>query len=442
MTILVLDAQTGISGDMTVAALLDLGADFQKLQTVLKSLPDQQFKISVSRVTKSALDACDFKVTLTNGADNNDHDMNYLFGDACQMHQEHSHSHDHGHEHEHEHNHCHDHGAPHHHHEHRHLSDIFRILDQTVATDQAKSLAKRIFTIVAEAESKAHGVPIEEVHFHEVGALDSIVDILSVAVLIDALNVDRVIVTALGEGYGEVRCQHGILPVPVPAVSHIAESYGLTLSRIDCKGEFVTPTGAAIVAALKTSDELPNRYKILKSGLGAGKRDYSRPSLLRASLIQACDNRTEKDRVIELSTNIDDSSAETLGFTLQQLYANGALEAWFTPVFMKKCRPAYILSVLCQTNKQELLENIIFSNTTTIGIRSREVSRRILKRKKLTVQTSFGPVDVKACEVPDYEGVFHTRYYPEYESAKEVAQKQGIDLPTLYRVVQEAAENA
>ena len=280
MTTLVLDAQTGISGDMTVAALLDLGADFQKLQTVLKSLPDQQFQISVSRVTKSALNACDFKVTLTNGADNNDHDMNYLFGDACEMHQKHSHSHNHGHEHEHGHNHYHDHGASHHHHEHRHLSDIFRILEQTVATDQAKSLAKRIFTIVAEAESKAHGVPIEEVHFHEVGALDSIVDILSVAVLIDDLDIDRVIVTALGEGYGEIRCQHGILPVPVPAVSHIAESYGLTFSRIDCKGEFVTPTGAAIVAALKTSDELPNHYKILKSGLGAGKRDYSRPSLI------------------------------------------------------------------------------------------------------------------------------------------------------------------
>ena len=281
MTTLVLDAQTGISGDMTVAALLDLGANYQKLKTVLKSLPDQQFEVTVSRVKKSALDACDFKVSLTNGTPDNDHDMSYLFG----HHHEHAHSHEHEHEHEHghdhEHIHAHDHEDSHcehhheHHHEHRHLRDVFAILDQTVATENAKKLAKRIFTIVAEAESKAHGVPIEEVHFHEVGALDSIVDILSVAVLIDDLKVDRVIVTALGEGYGEIRCQHGVLPIPVPAVSHIAEAYGLVLSRIDCKGEFVTPTGAAIVAALKTaddiidsimSDSLPDIEKSIQSG--------------------------------------------------------------------------------------------------------------------------------------------------------------------------------
>ena len=151
-------------------------------------------------------------MTLTNGAPDNDHDMNYLFGHA-----HHENEHEHGHDHEHEHSHAHEHGEHHHHHhhEHRHLSDIFKILDQTCATDKAKALAKKIFTIVANAESHAHGVPVEEVHFHEVGALDSIVDILSVAVLIDDLNIDNVIVTALGEGYGEIRCQHGILPIPV-----------------------------------------------------------------------------------------------------------------------------------------------------------------------------------------------------------------------------------
>ena len=431
MTILVLDAQTGISGDMTVAALLDLGGNFEKLQTVLKSLPDQQFKVEVSRVKKSALDACDFSVTLTNGAVNNDHDMHYLFGDSEKPGASHHHDDEHHGEHHH-----------HHHHEHRHLSDIEKLIDQTSATEKAKELAKRIFGIVAEAESKAHGVPIEEVHFHEVGALDSIVDILSVAVLIDDLKIDRTIVTALGEGFGEVRCQHGILPIPVPAVSHIAQTYGLTLSLINCKGEFITPTGAAIIAALNPEYVLPEQYRILKTGLGAGKRAYERPSLLRASLIETAAGDSERDEVVELSTNIDDSTAEMLGFALERLYAAGALEAWFSPVFMKKNRPAYILSVLCRPQQQRLLENVIFEHTTSIGVRSRLVTRRILKREIREVQTPFGSAKVKVCQVPDEAGRLHTRYYPEYESVKALSLKTQRNLNELYRVIQNIAENA
>lgn len=420
MTTLILDAQTGISGDMTVAALLDLGGNYQKLQSVLDSLPDQQFRISVKRVTKSALDACDFCVTLNNGASNNDHDMSYLFGKEPH-HEPHHHHHDHA---------------------HRHLDDIVSIIDQTTATQRTKEIAKRIFTIVAHAEAKAHGVPIDEVHFHEVGALDSIVDILSVAVLIDDLNVDQVIVPTLGEGYGEIRCQHGMLPIPVPAVLHIAQAHGLVLTPIDCKGEFVTPTGAAIVAALKTGDRLPKQYKILKSGLGAGKREYERPSLLRATLIEPCEKVSSQDFVIELSTNIDDCSPELLGFTLDRLYEQGALEAWFTPVFTKKSRPAYMLTVLCRPENKEAIENVIFAHTTTIGIRAKEVNRRTLKRKMQTVHTQYGDIDVKVCEVPDENGSLTTRYYPEYESVKRVAQEQHLDLALLYRLAQNAAENA
>lgn len=424
MTTLVLDAQTGISGDMTVAALLDLGANFQKLQSVLESLPDQQFEITVSRVRKNTLDACDFKVTLQNSEDHSDHDMDYLFGKKEHSQQEANHGHN-----------------AKHHFEHRHLKDIFKILDQSCATEEAKLIAKRIFTIVANAEAQAHGVPVEEVHFHEVGALDSIVDILSVAVLIDDLCVDEVIVPTIGEGYGEIRCQHGILPIPVPAVLHIVQAYRLTLSRIDCRGEFITPTGAAIIAALKTTDKLPEHYKILKSGLGAGKRTYKRESLLRASLIEAARHEDGHDEVVELKTNIDDSTAEMLGFTLERLYENGALEAWFTPVFMKKNRPAYVLSVLCKPDRQEILENIIFNNTTSIGIRSQCYSRRILTRRLQTVQTQYGPVQVKACEVPDENGVVHIRHYPEYESVKTLALEKHIPVTELYRLAQNSAEN-
>lgn len=429
MTTLVLDAQTGISGDMTVAALLDLGANFEKLQTVLKSLSDQRFKIEVKRVKKNALDACDFNVTLTNGAASNDHDMHYLFGEADKSHISHLHDEHTAKEHHHQ------------HHEHRHLSDVESLIDQTTATEKAKTLAKRIFGIVAEAESKAHGVPIDQVHFHEVGALDSIVDILSVAVLIDDLNIDQTVVTALGEGFGEIRCQHGLLPIPVPAVSHIAQTYGFTLSHINCRGEFITPTGAAIIAALEPKQCMPEQYKILKSGLGAGKRSYERASLLRATLIEATEKNSEHDLVVELSTNIDDSTAEMLGFALERLYAAGALEAWFSPVFMKKNRPAYILSVLCKPEQQRLIENVIFKHTTSIGIRSKKLTRRILEREIRDLETPLGVVKVKVCQVPDEAGQLHTRYYPEYESVKALSLQMHHSLSELYRIIQNIAEH-
>ena len=424
---LYLECYSGISGDMTVAALLDLGADRSVLDRVLKSLKVSGFETKISRVVKSGIDACDFDVVLDKEHENHDHDMEYL----------------HGHHHEgHESNHAHGTGTAqdHHHHEHRGIKEITYIIEHSAMTENAKKIALRIFEILAEAESKAHNVPVDQVHFHEVGAVDSIVDIGSVAVCLDNLDVTEVIVPVLCEGRGTVRCQHGILPIPVPAVSHIAQEYGLALSRIDCKGEFVTPTGAAIVAALQTGTTLPAKYRILKSGLGAGKRDYDRPSLLRATLIESAQT-TNGDEVVELSTNIDDSSAEILGFTLERLYEKGALEAWFSPVFMKKNRPAYILTVLCNADKQEALENVIFANTTTIGIRAKTVSRRTLKREKRTVQTQYGPIEVKACQVPDEEGHYKTRFYPEYESVKKLAKTCRLDLATLYRAAKDAVNN-
>ena len=244
---LYLDCHTGISGDMVVAALLDAGADREALETVLKSIPVSGFEIAISRVQKAALSACDFKVILDAAHENHDHDMKYLYG------KEESHAH-----------------GEHHHHEHRGLTEIYSIIDGTNMLDSARTLAKKIFRILAEAEAKAHGVPVEEVHFHEVGALDSIVDIIAAAACVDNLGVDEVIIPALWEGEGTVRCQHGILPVPVPAVTNIVMEYGIPLGKIGEPGEYVTPTGAAIAAAICTSRELPECYRIVGNGLGAG----------------------------------------------------------------------------------------------------------------------------------------------------------------------------
>jgi len=272
---LYLECNSGISGDMTVGALLDLGADMQVLKTSLESIKAEGFKLAFTRVKRSGLDCMDFDVILDEEHDGHDHDMEYLYG----------HLHEEGHEHHHEHHEHHEHHHENHHHAHRGMKEINEIIDTAELTDRARIIAKKIFGVLAEAESKAHGVPVEEVHFHEVGAIDSIVDIVAIAVCIDNLDIDNVIVPKLYEGQGTVRCQHGILPVPVPAVTNIVAEHKIRLEILDVMGELVTPTGAATVAAIRTSDTLPDEFVIEKVGMGSGKRDYGLSGFLRAMII-------------------------------------------------------------------------------------------------------------------------------------------------------------
>ena len=364
---LYLECYSGISGDMTVAALLDLGADRAVLDRVLKSLKVSGFETKISRVVKSGIDACDFNVVLDKEHENHDHDMEYL----------------HGHHHEgQERNHVHGTGTAkdHHHHEHRGIKEITYIIEHSAMTENAKKIALRIFEILAEAESKAHNVPVDQVHFHEVGAVDSIVDIVSVAVCLDDLDVTEVIVPVLCEGRGTVRCQHGILPIPVPAVANIVSANHLYLKMTEVEGELVTPTGAAIVAAVKTKDKLPETFEIRKIGIGAGKRQYECPGILRAMFISEsteqakgrnpkAENQETKDTIIKMETNIDDCSGEVLGFVMERLMKAGARDVHYVPVFMKKNRPAWVLNVICKEQDIETLQNIIFVETTTIGNR-------------------------------------------------------------------------
>lgn len=272
MSRLYLECYSGISGDMLTGALLDLGADQEKLEQVLKTIPAQGFDIQISKVQKSGISAVDFDVLLDHEHENHDHDMAYLFGETAPEAEEHHHDHD---------------GHPH---EHRSLQDVLAVIDGTQMTQGAKELAGRIFRIVAEAESEVHARPLNEVHFHEVGAIDSIVDIISIAVCFDDLRekeqISDVVVPVLYEGTGTVRCQHGVLPIPVPAVAAIVRKYGIRMHLIPDLGEFVTPTGAACVAALRTSDQLPAEFVIRKTGLGAGKRAYRRAGVVRAMLLE------------------------------------------------------------------------------------------------------------------------------------------------------------
>ena len=417
------DCGTGISGDMTVAALLDLGADRDALQRMLDSLPLEGVRTEIRRVNKAGLDVCDFSVTLPE--ENHDHDMEYLYGHehghGHEHHHDHEHGHSHDHDHEHSHGHDHEHGHEHHHHEHRGLSEILDILGKADMTPAARTMAETIFRILAEAEAKAHGVPLENVHFHEVGAADSIVDIAAAAVCFDSLGVGECIIPALCEGTGSVRCQHGVLSVPVPAVLNIVQAHGLPLTITAQHGELVTPTGAAIAAAFRTSGQLPERFRVLKTGTGAGKRAYERPSLLRVMLIEADDGAdVATDSLTLLETNVDDCTGEALGFVMEQLMTAGARDVFYTPVYMKKNRPAYLLSVLCTEANRATLERLIFTHTTTIGIRRMSVARTTLSRRSGKVETSFGAIDVKFYDAPD--GV---RVTPEYESVAAICRATG-----------------
>lgn len=270
---LIIDGTSGISGDMTVAALLDLGASEEHLREQLATLPVGGFEIAVTRVNKHGIDACDFDVQLAEELENHDHDMAWLYGNEAAA--EHTHEHEHRHGHARDHDHDHDHEGHHHaHHHHRSLADVTAIIDGSQMSDGTKRRALAIFTALAAAEAKAHGKTPETVMFHEVGAIDSIVDICSVAICLDDLGIEDIVVESLSEGHGTIHCAHGLMPIPVPAVVNLCQAGNISLTPATVAGELVTPTGAAIVAALRTSEHLPARYRIEAVGYGAGKRPY------------------------------------------------------------------------------------------------------------------------------------------------------------------------
>lgn len=450
---LYLDCSSGISGDMTVAALLDLGASEQRLRETLSSLPAHGFDVAVTRVRKSGLDACDFDVRLDAAHENHDHDMAWLYGHLDASDHEHAHDHEHAddhehsaehehtHEHDHEHGHAHEHH--HHHHEHRSLADVCAIIDASTMSERAKKLAHAVFGKLAEAEAKAHGATPETVMFHEVGAVDSIVDICSVAICLDDLGVTEVIVPSLAEGHGTIRCAHGIMPVPVPAVVNLCQAAGIALVPAPVTGELVTPTGAAIVAALRTGSALPASYAIERVGYGAGKRAYENCSgVLRAVLIASAgsDDAGDGDRgtVTKLECDLDDCTGEALGRVIELLMAAGAREAHAIPIVMKKGRPGHQLEVICDGELAPTLEHIIFENTTTIGIRSMDMRRHALPRTPGGIETPYGRVATKLVVMPDG----HVRAYPECSSVIEACERAGASFQDVFRATQAAADAA
>ncbi|MCP9493671.1 MAG: nickel pincer cofactor biosynthesis protein LarC [Pyrinomonadaceae bacterium MAG19_C2-C3] len=337
-----------------------------------------------------------------------------------------------------------------HEHKHRHLKDIAKIINDSRLPDSIKESAIEIFTRLAEAEARVHNEPVEKIHFHEVGALDAIIDIVGACIGFELLGIERFISSPLNTGKGSVEMAHGLYPVPPPAVVELMR--GAPVYANDITGELLTPTGAAIISTLCEEYGALPAMRIESAGYGAGNRDYPRfPNVLRIIIGETTDNTTEdkhaahhhthatSEHLTMLETNIDDASPQVIGFVMEQAFKRGALDCYFTAIQMKKNRPGTLISILCETHRSEDLRAMLFAETTTIGIRSYQVERRALEREIVTVETEFGRIDVKVSRFKRHDDAGeHITATPEYEHCRRAAERGNVPL----RVVEAAARAA
>lgn len=448
MKTLYLDTFSGISGDMFIGALIDLGVDAHKLAHQLEKLKLDGFHLHVAQAEKSGIAGIKFDV--------------HLEGDH------HHHEHEHGegcdHEHEaHDHHHDHNHGEHHHHahepHQHSHndsrnFTAIKKLITKSKLSPWVKKKSIAVFQRIADAEGKIHGKPASEVHFHEVGAVDSIVDIVGVCIGLEMLGKPRVLAAPPVEGTGWIRCAHGRFPIPAPATLAILGARGATITQCDEPNELITPTGAALLAEFVEKFEPMTGLVAEKIGFGLGTRDNkTRPNVLRAVLGNVGRvTRDEKppranftspttrhpspldwetDRIAVLETNLDDISSEILGAFVESALAAGALDVYHTPIQMKKNRPGVLLSVLCAETEADKFSELILRETTAFGVRRTIAERRKLKREFTTVKTKFGPVTVKLGKLNGKV----VQAAPEFESCKKLAAQKKVPLRQVYEAV-------
>ncbi len=421
MKILYLDCFAGISGDMTIGALLDLGLNFEFLKNELAKLGVAGYELSQSRVDRSGINAVKFDVQLSSIQINHDHD--------------HTHG-DHSHSHETQHSSL----STQHSHDHRSLSTIKHLIESSTLSEKVKQNSLAIFQRIGEAEAKIHGVDIESIHFHEVGAVDSIVDIIGACIGLEALGIEKIISSPLHVGYGTFTCAHGTYPIPGPAATEILR--GVPIYAKEIEGELVTPTGAAIVATLASEFSKMPMMRVEKVGYGAGTRTYEKfPNVVRAVLgeISTATVRerdigadTTPDTISVIEANIDDLSPQIFGHLMEQALAAGALDIFYTPVQMKKNRPGILLTLLCAVGDREKFIDLIFRETTTLGVRHRDEKRVILRREFVTVETKFGAIKIKIAH--DATGKIVTAA-PEFEDCHAAALKNNVAV----REVQSAA---
>jgi uncharacterized protein (TIGR00299 family) protein len=444
MRIAYLECFSGISGDMFLGALVDAGVPARLLEETVAAL-GVGAKLEISRVVRSGISATKVDVWV-GGEKDMPREEYWAKQDVARAlspaKADHDHKHGHGHSHEHSHHENTEQSrakapAPHEHehaHPHRGLTEIRQIISAAAISESAKETAIRAFESLGAAEAKIHSMPLESIHFHEVGAADAIVDIVCAAVGIEALGVDEIVCSRLNVGGGTVKCAHGTFPVPAPATVELLKGVPVYSSGI--QAELVTPTGAAIARTLATRFSAFPEVKIEKSGYGAGSRDFpGHPNVLRVvigEVLPVLAGKTKFETLSVLEANLDDLNPQVFGYVMDRLLEEGALDVFGMPVQMKKNRPGTLLTVLCKPEDAEKLAQLIFSETTTLGVRRREESRQTLARRWESVRIEWGEVRIK---IASMNGTI-TNYAPEYEDCRRIAAEHHVPLKT---VMQEAA---
>ena len=415
MKTLYLDCGMGAAGDMLTAALLELLPEPEKFLEELNALAIPGVAVTKEQVSKCGILGTHVSVKV-HGEEEESMDCPPGHSHGHEHEHDHEHHHEHDHDHDHHHDHDHDHGHGHHH--HSGMAEVEHIVGHLALSDQVKKNVLAVYELIAQAESHAHGLPISQVHFHEVGAMDAIADVTAVCLLMERLAPEQVVVSPIHVGSGQVRCAHGILPVPAPATAHILRDVPIYGGQI--QGELCTPTGAALLKHFVTEFGAMPVMKVEKIGYGMGNKDFEAANCVRALLGETAGGG---DEVAELCCNLDDMTAEALGFAQEELLAAGALDVYTTPIGMKKGRPAVLLSCMCRMEDRERLLGLLFRHTTTLGVRENVCRRYTLERGERTVDTPHGPVRLKTAS-----GWGVVRSKPEYEDVARIARGQGISL--------------
>ena len=431
MKTLYIECNMGAAGDMLMAALSELIGrpdDFVRDMNGL-GLPGVRFERQSA--TKCGITGTHMAVTV-DGEEEHSHDVHeHHHGHEHHEHEHHhDHDHEHVHEHEHHHEHEHEHEHDHHHddhehsstplsHHHAHLSDIHAVIDGLAVSEKVKADARAVYGLIAEAESAAHGLPVDQIHFHEVGTLDAVADVVGVCALMERLAPDRVVVSPVHVGSGQVRCAHGVLPVPAPATAYILK--GVPIYGGAVRGELCTPTGAALLKHFADEFGPMPPMAVEKTGYGMGNKDFEWANCVRTMLGEA--ESTSDGEVRELRCNLDDMTGEEIAFAVQALLEAGALDAWTEPIQMKKGRPGTLLAVLCPAEREREFAALLMKHTTTLGVRVQTLRRYTLAREAVTLETAFGPVRAKRSE-----GYGVSRVKAEFDDLAEVAKREGISI--------------
>lgn len=431
MKTLYLECNMGAAGDMLTAALLELHPDPQGFVERMNRLGLPGVVFAAQPAVKCGITGTQVSVTV-GGEEEESHDvpLHSHVHETTQdeAHPGHAHDHVHGHDHEHTHDHEHSHGHEHGHGHHHHagMGDIRHILSHLDIPQPVRQDAEAVYQLIAQAESHAHGRPVEEIHFHEVGTLDAVTDVVAVCWLLHDLAPEQIVASPVHVGCGQVRCAHGILPVPAPATAYILQ--GVPTYGGSVQGELCTPTGAALLKHFVQRFGPSPVMRVEKTGYGMGKKDFEAANCVRAMLGQT---QEESTTIAQLACNLDDMTPEALGFAQERLWEAGALDVTTAPIGMKKNRPGVQLTCLCRLEDREKLVSVLFAHTTTLGVRESLCTRYTLARSQRTVETEHGPVRVK-----EARGWGVTREKPEYEDVANIAREQGLTLDQVKELLQ------